>query len=300
MSENNNKLLKRRLDMNVKRLIIQLSLAVMLLAIPIQQVFGQEVILDDLIVRTDDSPTISLDQTDDGFYPPYNWQISGNEEAFFIKDTALNTEPFRIEVGAPYSSLFVEKTGEVGIGTEFPDARLHVVASSEGAVDSFHLENTTGPARLVLENGSIENTSTNDKKWIFNSNGTLRLSAGDDGAEFKLDADGNLTILGSLTTGSDEYPDYVFKDNYPLMPLNDLNKFIENEGHLPNIASAEEVKKAGGVNMTELQIKLLEKVEEVTLYTLKQEARIDTQQAMFDDQQKVIDTLKQEVKALKQ
>jgi hypothetical protein len=258
----------------------------MLLAIPIQQVFGQEVIPDDLIVRTDDSPTISLDQTDDGFYPPYNWQISGNEEAFFIKDTALNTEPFRIEVGAPYSSLFVEKTGEVGIGTEFPDARLHVVASSTGAVDSIHLENTIGPARLVLDNQAITEDATNAKKWVFNSNGTLRLGAVGTGVtEFILDASGNLTIAGSLTTGSDEYPDYVFKDNYPLMPLNDLNKFIEKEGHLPNIASAEEVKKAGGVNMSELQIKLLEKVEELTLYTLKQ-------QTMIDD-------LKQEVQALK-
>jgi hypothetical protein len=285
--------------MNIKRFIAPLSLVVMLLALPMQQVFALT-FEEDVIVSTSDLPSITLEQTETlGGEEDYSWTLSGDFEdgygQFIISDDIESTTPFAIGFAAPDYSLFVESNGNVGLGTWYPDAKLHVTAASGAGVDSILLQNTIGPARLVLENTSITNTSTENSKWVFNSNGTLRLGAVGSGVrEFELFAGGDLKIKGSLFTGSDtEYPDFVFKDNYPLMPLNDLNKFIEKEGHLPNMASAEEVKKAGGVNMTELQIKLLEKVEELTLYTLKQQSMIDTQQAR-------IDTLEQKVKDSKQ
>ena len=58
------------------------------------------------------------------------------------------------------------------------------------------------------------------------------------------------------------------------MPLSELRTFIQQEKRLPDIPSAQEVKKQGGHNMTELQLKLLEKIEELTLYTLEQEKKL--------------------------
>ncbi len=68
------------------------------------------------------------------------------------------------------------------------------------------------------------------------------------------------------------------------MPLKEVEKFIAQNNHLPNIPSATEVVK-NGIAMDEMVSKLLEKVEELTLYTIQQ--------------QREIDALKKEVKQLK-
>ena len=104
--------------------------------------------------------------------------------------------------------------------------------------------------------------------------GMVRMGPG--GANnFTLYPTGNLVIAGSLTANGGTFPDYVFEPGYPLMPLSDLRTFIQKEKRLPNIPSAEEVKQQGGHNMTELQLKLLEKIEELTLYKLRQAKRVE-------------------------
>ncbi len=85
-------------------------------------------------------------------------------------------------------------------------------------------------------------------------------------------------------TDVNQWSDKVFEKNYKLMPLNEVSQFIAKNKHLPNIPSAIEVVEKG-VSMDEIVSKLLEKVEELTLYTIKQ--------------QKEIDALKKEVKLLK-
>ena len=59
------------------------------------------------------------------------------------------------------------------------------------------------------------------------------------------------------------------------MPLTELRNYIQQKKRLPDIPSAEEVKAHGGHNMTELQLKLLEKIEELTLYTLEQDQQLE-------------------------
>jgi hypothetical protein len=63
------------------------------------------------------------------------------------------------------------------------------------------------------------------------------------------------------------WPDYVFQENYQLMPLADLEKVVKKTGHLPEMPSAGEIEK-GGINVTDLETKLLKKVEELTLYVI--------------------------------
>ena len=75
-------------------------------------------------------------------------------------------------------------------------------------------------------------------------------------------------------TGTPEWADYVFADDYKLMPLKKLEQFIATENHLPEIPSAEEVVKEG-VDLGQMQAKLLQKIEELTLYVIQQQKEID-------------------------
>lgn len=73
-------------------------------------------------------------------------------------------------------------------------------------------------------------------------------------------------------------PDYVFEPDYRLMPLDELREFVAREKHLPNVPSAETVKKEG-LNLSQVQMRLLEKLEELTLYTLKQDEQVKALQS---------------------
>lgn len=64
------------------------------------------------------------------------------------------------------------------------------------------------------------------------------------------------------------WADFVFKPDYKLMPLNELETFIKEYNHLPNIPTEAEVK-TNGINVGEMNAKLLQKVEELTLYVIE-------------------------------
>ncbi|WP_172284660.1 cell wall anchor protein [Chryseobacterium sp. LAM-KRS1] len=72
------------------------------------------------------------------------------------------------------------------------------------------------------------------------------------------------------------WADYVFKKDYKLRSLEDVEKHISEKGHLPNIPSAGEVEK-NGINLGEMDAKLLEKIEELTLYSIEQNKTLKQQ-----------------------
>ncbi|MBM4259076.1 MAG: hypothetical protein FJ147_24645 [Deltaproteobacteria bacterium] len=73
-------------------------------------------------------------------------------------------------------------------------------------------------------------------------------------------------------------PDYVFAPDYKLRPLSELAAYIKQEQHLPEIPSAAMIKQQG-MNLSEMQMQLLKKIEELTLYTIQQEHANTTQAA---------------------
>ncbi|RXG11376.1 interleukin-like EMT inducer protein [Leeuwenhoekiella aestuarii] len=75
-------------------------------------------------------------------------------------------------------------------------------------------------------------------------------------------------------------PDYVFEKNYDLISISEVEKFINLEGHLPKIPSAEELEQEG-LNLKEMNLKLLEKIEELTLYIIEQEKRLTSLEGLF-------------------
>lgn len=72
---------------------------------------------------------------------------------------------------------------------------------------------------------------------------------------------------------TNNWADYVFKPDYKLTALEDVEKHIAEKGHLPNIPSASEIVK-NGINVAEMDAKLLEKIEELTLYSIEQNKQI--------------------------
>ena len=70
------------------------------------------------------------------------------------------------------------------------------------------------------------------------------------------------------------WPDFVFNKNYDLPTLEEVEKHIIEKGHLKNIPSAKEVKENDGIELGEMNRKLLQKIEELTLYTIEQDKQI--------------------------
>ncbi|WP_157495078.1 hypothetical protein [Flavobacterium sp. KJJ] len=82
-----------------------------------------------------------------------------------------------------------------------------------------------------------------------------------------------LTVSGNINSREvkvtvDAGADFVFENNYDLPSLNSVEKYITENKHLPEIASAHEMQK-DGINLSEMNIKLLQKIEELTLYMIE-------------------------------
>ena len=86
----------------------------------------------------------------------------------------------------------------------------------------------------------------------------------------KLHVDGRIVSQGVVVTDL-SWADYVFEDDYKLRSLEEVSEFIDVNGHLPDMPSAEEVSEKG-VSLGEMDVNLLRKVEEITLYLLEMEA----------------------------
>ncbi|MBR6292463.1 MAG: hypothetical protein IKR33_06655 [Bacteroidales bacterium] len=98
--------------------------------------------------------------------------------------------------------------------------------------------------------------------------GTARLGNG-----FYCDAQGNVKVKELRVTLTD-WPDYVFDAGYRLMPLSEVEGYIAENGHLPQMPSAEEVEQ-DGADLGEMNKLLLQKVEELTLYVIDLQRQIE-------------------------
>ena len=72
----------------------------------------------------------------------------------------------------------------------------------------------------------------------------------------------------------DGWSDFVFGNDYNLLTLSEVEDYIDKNGHLPDIPSEAEVEE-NGINIGEMQAKLLQKIEELTLYVIQLEKEID-------------------------
>ncbi|PXX95176.1 hypothetical protein DF185_22620 [Marinifilum breve] len=144
----------------------------------------------------------------------------------------------------------------------------------------YNHDNSYGYSGMVCQWGSIYfhaqsgNTTANKvvsapRMFIHNSG---NIGIGTISPDYKLDVNG--TIRTRELKVDMQGADFVFEDDYNLRSLNDLEEFIHSNKHLPDVAPAKEMQE-NGVNQSEMNQKLLQKIEELTLYILKQEKRIN-------------------------
>ncbi|MCB2219050.1 MAG: hypothetical protein KQI35_01555 [Bacteroidetes bacterium] len=184
------------------------------------------------------------------------------------------------------TKMFIESGGNVGIGTTTPNADLHVEDHIRIGEDPNY---STVFGELYHEgggNGFKINANAGGGTWAdlyFQTNGNTRMfieSAGNVGigttnlaAGYRLSVDGKVACEEVLVEYSESWPDYVFLKGYKLRPLDELESNIFMQKHLPGLPSAEDVKE-NGIQLGEMQKILLEKVEELTLYTIQQDKQI--------------------------
>lgn len=92
-------------------------------------------------------------------------------------------------------------------------------------------------------------------------------------ADYKLAVAGKIIAEEVVVKLQSAWPDYVFHQDYHLKPLHEVEQFVRTNKHLPGIPSAVQVEEKG-LSMGEMQNKLLQKVEELTLYIIEQDKKI--------------------------
>ena len=98
-------------------------------------------------------------------------------------------------------------------------------------------------------------------------------------------SDVNGTIRANEIIVNSASADFVFAEDYNLRSLSEVQQFIQEHKHLPEIQSAEQMEK-NGVSVNELQIQLLQKIEELTLYLIQQEQTIQDLQQQVEQLKK--------------
>jgi hypothetical protein len=211
------------------------------------------------------------------------------------------------------SKLVVDVIGNVGIGTGSPVSPLHV----SGGSPMFAGWNKTSTLQGLYP---VQIFNSNATKWAgigYDYSTALRFwvnATSDDISGTGLNA---LSILnnGNVSIGSYDpqgyklavngtihakevkvdltgWPDYVFKGDYTLIPLKEVKTYIDQNHHLPDIPSEQQVSKEG-VNLGEMNSKLLKKIEELTLYMIEKEQQLI-------DQQKINRNLEERLKQVEQ
>lgn len=226
-----------------------------------------------------DTPTLRLEQDGSSGFASQTWDMAGNETNFFIRDVTNGSRlPFRIRPSAPTNSIYIDTDGDIGLGTSSPQQDLHVHDSSGADVQIMLTHSTSGTANgadgviIALYSNDLYIKNRENGDTLFHVNGVERLKLDNSGSN---EITGNLNVTGNITSdGTTVVPDYVFEDSYELMTLSELQGFIMKEKHLPNVPSSSDIAR-DGLNHSEFQMALLEKIEELTLYTLRQQQEID-------------------------
>lgn len=164
----------------------------------------------------------------------------------------------------------------IGLGTSNPSKPLHVVGNKPfDAISYMHNISATGYSGVEFrtagdEFGGFFGYGNELKRYLFvvEPNGYYAWRFDQIGDVMTLTSDGALKAK-SFHTDAGPIADYVFDDDYQLMPLDDLQAFIAENKHLPNVTSQRDVNNQGYIDLKEFTMKTLEKTEELTLYILE-------------------------------
>ncbi|MCO6497670.1 MAG: hypothetical protein J5I50_08415 [Chitinophagaceae bacterium] len=201
------------------------------------------------------------------------------------------------------ATMTIADNGNVGIGTTLPDAKLtltsNVVAANnntnllslhgrnpilsfwdENNIGYGYIKSWTSGAPAPYKNGMVIGSAPG-YPIMFSTNGySLSMMIADNGnvgigtgnPTYKLSVNGN--VRSKEVVVESNWADYVFENDYKLLSLNEVEQFIKQNNHLPGIPTAKEVQK-NGLSVGDIQSKMMEKIEELTLYVIELQKQID-------------------------
>lgn len=140
------------------------------------------------------------------------------------------------------------------------DIRVYNRALTEAEIQNLYTNETTPPINHLCDNFYCDGTRVGI--------GTTTVPA-----EYVLAVNGKAIVEEIKVQLNENWPDYVFDEQYHLKDLTHLENYIKTNKHLPNIPKAEDVEK-DGYELSEMDSKLLEKIEELTLYIIEQNKKI--------------------------
>jgi len=230
-----------------------------------------------------------------GYMNGYILQSDQYGNAIWVNPTSVNTGIW-LQNG---NNVTVDNTKKIGIGTQTPaealDLKGNLLCSGNikgGRTDwqafkIFANSSETDGSYILLSNnssqaGSIKlyTTGTEGRIEFHNQNMQVMSIRADNNVYFgNPDVSTNLYVNGEITSSlvrvnTQSWWDCVFKDDYRLMPLAEVETFIKENQHLPDIPSEATIK-ASGIDVAQMNALLLKKIEELTLYVIELEKKIN-------------------------
>lgn len=206
------------------------------------------------------------------------------------------------------------KENRVGIRTNQPLGNLHVVSNSwhnnSSQITGIRLDGLWG-AYMLMDGDDIDVYGANmflqdySNKHIQmvggGGNVGIACNATNIPSGYRLGVGGGI-ITEKIKVKTLPWADYVFEQNYKLLTLAEVNDFIIKNKHLPEIPSAKEVEADNGIDLGRLNVLLLQKIEELTLYTIQQqndinklEVELNKNQTQYENLIRLLLELKKEI-----
>lgn len=157
-----------------------------------------------------------------------------------------------------------EKVLTVGTGGQ--------VSSTDVSTFADNMGDHTATQNINLDGNKIVGSSASTNGLFVGTNGNVRIGAGSGNPSKALEVNGivrSKEVLVEITGWSD----FVFEKDYKLMSLAEVEQFVKQHGHLPDVPSANEVEE-NGIGLGEMNALLLQKIEEMTLHLIEMEKRI--------------------------
>ncbi|MCL1663147.1 hypothetical protein M2T78_02715 [Elizabethkingia ursingii] len=257
------------------------------------------------------------------------WDPTINQYKLTIYHTSPNANPYNIRLtqhsydqtvlgsttlGTIYTNPLngnnrhsVYYNDNVGIGTTNPVSKLHIASNKQE-------ESSYGDLYIGDSATSVRLGTTSDYSWI-QSHGSKPLYINRLGNNIVLNNQGGNVGIGTInpqnkldvngTVHAKEvkvdmagWADFVFEKEYQLPTLDEVEQHIYEKGHLPNIPNTKEVTE-NGLSLGESQKLLLQKIEELTLYSIEQNKLNKEQSELLRQQQQEIQDLRNEIKVIK-